>query len=67
MLGATQSGRRSSLKLLSVVRDIDVIEAARTAADAVVAADPLLDRHPVLAAEVKRMMSDEQAGFLEKS
>jgi ATP-dependent DNA helicase RecG len=67
VLGATQSGRQSSLKLLSVVRDIDVIEAARTAADAVVAVDPLLDRHPVLAAEVRRMMSDEQAGYLEKS
>ena len=67
VLGATQSGRQSSLKLLSVVRDVEVIEAARTAADAVVAADPLLDEHPVLAAEVKRMLSDEQADYLEKS
>ncbi len=67
VLGASQSGRRSSLKLLSVVRDVEVIEAARTAADAVVAADPLLDRHPTLSAEVKRMLSDEQADYLEKS
>ena len=67
VLGATQSGRRSSLRLLSVVRDVDVIELARTAADAVVASDPLLDRHPALAAEVDLMLSDEQAGYLEKS
>jgi len=67
VLGATQSGRRSSLKLLSVVRDIGVIETARAAAAHVVSADPLLDRHPALAAEVARMLSDEQAGYLEKS
>ena len=67
MCWGEQSGRRSSLKLLSVLRDGDVIEAARTAADGVVAADPLLDRHPGLAAEVKRMLSDEQADYLEKS
>jgi ATP-dependent DNA helicase RecG len=67
VLGALQSGRRSSLKLLSVLRDGDVISAAREAAERVVSADPLLRKHPGLAAEVDRLMSDEQAGFLEKS
>ncbi len=33
MLGASQSGRRSSLRLLSVLRDEDVIEQARDEAD----------------------------------
>jgi ATP-dependent DNA helicase RecG len=67
VLGATQSGRRSSLKLLSVIRDGDVIAAAREAADRLVAADPLLRTAPGLAAAVDRLLSDEQAGFLEKS
>jgi ATP-dependent DNA helicase RecG len=67
VLGATQSGRRSSLKLLSVLRDGDVITAAREAAERLVAADPLLRKALGLAAEVERLLSDEQAGFLEKS
>ncbi len=67
VLGATQSGRRSSLKLLSVLHHADVISAARDAAVDVVAADPLLERFPVLAADVDRLLSEDQAGFLEKT
>ncbi len=67
VLGASQSGRRSSLRLLSVLRDEDVIVAARTAADAVVAADPELDDHPVLAARVEELTRTDQASFLDKS
>jgi len=67
VLGSTQSGRRSSLKLLSVLRDEDVISAARAAADAVVAEDPALDGHPALAAVVASLLATEQAGYLEKS
>jgi ATP-dependent DNA helicase RecG len=67
VLGALQSGRRSSLKLLSVLRHGELIARAREAAERLVRSDPLLDRHPELAAEVARMLSDEQAGFLEKS
>jgi len=67
VLGAVQSGRRSSLKLLSVLRHGDVISAARDAAERVVSSDPLLDRSPGLGAEVARLLSDEQAGFLEKT
>jgi ATP-dependent DNA helicase RecG len=67
VLGALQSGRRSSLKLLSVLQHGELIGRAREAAERLVSADPLLDRHPDLAAEVKRMLSDEQADFLERS
>ena len=67
VLGALQSGRRSSLKLLSVVRDGDVITSAREEAERLVADDPLLREHRQLAVEVDRLLSDEQAGFLEKS
>ncbi len=67
VLGASQSGRRSSLRLLSVLRDEDVIVSARTAADTVVEADPSLERHPALAAAVAELLATEQAGYLEKS
>ncbi len=67
VLGATQSGRRSSLRLLSVLRDEEVIVAARTAADAVVEADPALDRHPWLAARVDALVRSQQADYLERS
>jgi ATP-dependent DNA helicase RecG len=40
VLGSTQSGRRSSLRMLSVLRDEDLIRAAREAATRLVAADP---------------------------
>lgn len=40
VLGDAQSGGRSSLKLLRVVKDVKIIEHARTAAEELVAADP---------------------------
>ena len=46
VLGIEQSGGRSALKLLSVLRDEDVIERARAAATAHLAADPDLVRQP---------------------
>ena len=67
VLGATQSGKRSSLRLLSVLRDEDVIVSARAAAEAVVASDPALERHPALSGRVTALVETEQAGFLEKS
>jgi ATP-dependent DNA helicase RecG len=67
VLGATQSGRRSSLRLLSVLRDEDVISAARAAADEIVSTDPLLERHAQLAAAVEQLVATERADYLEKS
>ena len=67
VLGATQSGRRSSLRLLSVIRDGGVISDAREAADRLVLVDPLLETVPGLKLEVDRLVSREQARFLEKS
>ncbi len=67
VLGAVQSGRRSSLRLLSVVRDEDVIAAARASAVDVVASDPLLQAHPQLAAVVDRLPASDRADYLEKS
>jgi ATP-dependent DNA helicase RecG len=67
VLGSSQSGRRSSLRLLEVSRHEDVIIDARAAAVAVIGADPDLVAHPVLAAAVADLVRDEQSEFLEKA
>jgi ATP-dependent DNA helicase RecG len=67
VLGTRQSGIRSSLRLLSVVRDEAVIEDARDAAAGVVAADPDLADHPALAAAVRELEETEQAEFMERT
>ncbi|MEN3534534.1 ATP-dependent DNA helicase RecG [Microbispora sp. ZYX-F-249] len=67
VLGAAQSGRRSSLKLLQLLRDEDVIETARTEATSLLSADPELSAHSALRAEIDTMVADERAEFLEKA
>ncbi len=66
VLGAAQSGR-SSLRLLSVLRDEDVIVEARAAATALVDDDPTLQRQPALAAAVNDLVDTQRADFLEKT
>jgi ATP-dependent DNA helicase RecG len=67
VLGAAQSGKRSSLRLLSVLRDEDVIADARDAAALVVDADPTLASFPALARAVAALVDDDRADYLEKS
>ena len=67
ILGAAQSGRRSGLKMLSLLRDEDIIADARTAAQQVVDADPDLAEHPGLAGMVATLLTEERADFLEKT
>jgi len=67
VLGAAQAGRKKSLKLLSVLRDRDLIVTARKEATDLVDADPELAGHPALAAEMRALLDEEQAGFLEKT
>jgi ATP-dependent DNA helicase RecG len=66
VLGAVQSGRRSSLQLLSVLADAEGIEAARDAADRVVAADPTLAGHPGLARVVADWTSQDRLDYVDK-
>lgn len=66
VLGAAQAGRASSLRLLTLQRDEDVIRDAREEATALVAADPELADHPGLAAELASLLDEERADFLEK-
>jgi ATP-dependent DNA helicase RecG len=67
VLGATQSGRRSSLKMLAVIRDEDIIRAARDEATAVVSADPALSGQPALAAALRDLLDPEREEYLEKA
>jgi ATP-dependent DNA helicase RecG len=67
VLGAAQSGRRRQLKLLSLLRDEELISAARAEAADIVAADPTLAEHPLLAAQVAALVNDDQAEYLEKA
>jgi ATP-dependent DNA helicase RecG len=67
ILGAAQSGRRSQLRLLSLLRDEKLIEAARAEAQTLVASDPELEVHPALARQVAALLAAENAEFLEKS
>ncbi|MGH3713316.1 MAG: ATP-dependent DNA helicase RecG [Micromonosporaceae bacterium] len=66
VLGAVQSGRRSTVRLLSLLRDADLIRQARSEAIDVVADDPELSRHPALADAVAALVAEEQAEYLEK-
>ena len=67
VLGVEQSGRRSALRLLSVITDEDVIAAAREAAAEYLESDPELAGAPGLAAAVRAVEDSERAGFLEKA
>ncbi|WP_378785000.1 ATP-dependent DNA helicase RecG [Nonomuraea fastidiosa] len=67
VLGAAQSGKRSSLKLLQLLRDEEVIATAREEAAALLAGDPELKRHEGLRAEIGRLLADERAEYLEKT
>jgi len=66
VLGAVQSGRRSGLKLLSLLRDEELIMAARQAAAQLVQADPELAAHPELARLAADLLDEQRAGFLDK-
>ncbi|GAA5099970.1 ATP-dependent DNA helicase RecG [Microbacterium yannicii] len=67
VLGDAQSGARSSLRLLRVVKDADIISEARVAAEQVLADDPALVRHPGLAAALERNVGTAERAALAKN
>ncbi|MCB5910762.1 ATP-dependent DNA helicase RecG [Streptomyces pinistramenti] len=66
VLGQAQSGVRSSLRMLSVIDDEEVIAAAREEATAVVTADPALDGHPELRIALSALLDAEREEYLDK-
>jgi ATP-dependent DNA helicase RecG len=67
VLGATQSGRRSSLKLLRLLQDEPIIVAAREEATALVERDPTLSTHDALVEAVRELLDTDRADYLEKA
>ncbi|MGY1660497.1 ATP-dependent DNA helicase RecG [Geodermatophilus sp. SYSU D00705] len=67
VLGAAQSGRRSTIKLLSLLEDEELIAEARAEATALLATERGLADHPGLAMEVAALATDERAEYLEKA
>lgn len=67
VLGVAQSGVRSTLRMLSLLRDGDVIATARAQAERVVAEDPTLARHPGLASMVTAALDGDRMAYLEKA
>ncbi|WP_133908719.1 ATP-dependent DNA helicase RecG [Actinophytocola oryzae] len=67
ILGATQSGTRSALRLLSLLRDEDVIGEAREEARELVARSPDLAEFPGLAVMVASFVTESRAEYLEKA
>ncbi|SOE05188.1 ATP-dependent DNA helicase RecG [Rathayibacter rathayi NCPPB 2980 = VKM Ac-1601] len=67
VLGDSQSGGRSSLRLLRVVQDADVIVEARALAERLIAEDPSLAAHDRLRAALERRVQDRDREFLAKS
>ena len=66
ILGTAQSGRRSSLRLLEVIRDEALVDEAREAAQALVSEDPGLARHTALRERVRLLAADDRSDYLEK-
>jgi ATP-dependent DNA helicase RecG len=67
VLGAAQSGRRSGIKLLSLLEDEELIAEARTEATGLLATERGLADFPGLAMEVAALATDERAEYLEKA
>jgi ATP-dependent DNA helicase RecG len=66
VLGAAQSGARSHLRLLRVIRDEDLIVKAREVAERITAVDPSLKKFAQLQIEIDKLRQEERASYLEK-
>lgn len=67
VLGSTQSGGRSSLRLVRVAKDGDLIAEARELAAGVLADDPTLAAHPELREALERRLDETSEAFLAKN
>jgi ATP-dependent DNA helicase RecG len=66
VLGASQSGTQSHLRLLRVLRDEALIEQARDDAEALIATDNDLSEYPLLKAELAQLQRDQSVDYLDK-
>ena len=66
VLGASQSGTQSHLRLLRVLRDEALIEQARDDAESLIATDNDLSDYPALKAELAQLQRDQAVDYLDK-
>ncbi|MEV1024020.1 ATP-dependent DNA helicase RecG [Streptomyces sp. NPDC050264] len=66
VLGQAQSGVRSSLRMLAVIEDEEIIAEAREEATKVVTADPDLERLPGLRIALDALLDEEREQYLDK-
>ena len=66
VLGASQSGTQSHLRLLRVLRDEALIEQAREDAETLIATDNDLSDYPALRAELAQLQRDQAVDYLDK-
>ncbi|MFJ5999177.1 helicase-related protein [Streptomyces sp. NPDC092370] len=66
VLGQAQSGARTSLRMLAVIEDEEIIAEARREATAVVAADPELTGLPGLRTALDALLDEEREQYLDK-
>ena len=66
VLGARQSGTKSHLRLLQVLRDEELIESARRDATRVIEQSPDLTSYPLLKNELNKMARDMAVDYLDK-
>ncbi|MCX4587662.1 ATP-dependent DNA helicase RecG [Streptomyces sp. NBC_01481] len=66
VLGQAQSGVRSSLRMLTVIDDEEIIAAAREEAVAIVSADPELEHQPDLRTALDALLDTEREQYLDK-
>ncbi|MEU8681390.1 helicase-related protein [Streptomyces sp. NPDC048611] len=66
VLGQAQSGVRSSLRMLAVIDDEEVIAAARDEATELVTADPELSGYPELRIALSALLDDAREQYLDK-
>ena len=66
VLGSSQSGTQSHLRLLRVLRDEALIEQARDDAESLIATDNDLSDYPLLRRELAQLQRDQAVDYLDK-
>lgn len=66
ILGASQSGSRSTLKVLRVIKDSKLIARARDAAEQIIGSDQGLTAYPLLQEAVEQWVNEDMQAFLER-
>jgi ATP-dependent DNA helicase RecG len=67
ILGREQSGVRSSLHLVSVLKDDELLEEARIEAERIIAIDPDLTEHAALERSLQALVNQDRAEYVKKS